>query len=156
MSLYRVASPHSRLLGLGVPVVALAVGLVLGFLVGRLSAPEGSVAEALSGPAADVAEARNALDVLTIEYPQAVSDGAVQEVTEYEAARTDVQRAQDALASADDLEALDAEGFRQAADLLREVGALVERKASPAEVAAKVRDADEALAELPGARSGSG
>jgi hypothetical protein len=156
MSLYRVASRRSRLLGLLAPVIALAVGLLGGFLLGRASAPEASIADALADPAADVAEARNALEVLTIEYPQAVSNGAVRAPTEYDAARADVRRAREALASADDLAALDPEGYRRASALLAEVAALVERIASPAEVAAGVRTADEALAELPGTRSGTG
>jgi hypothetical protein len=156
MSLYRVASRRSRLLGLLVPLIALAVGLLVGFLLGRATAPEASIADALADPAADVAEARNALEVLTIEYPQAVSNGAVRAPTEYEAARADVRRARDALASADDLAALDPEGYRRASALLTEVAALVERKAGPAVVAARVRATDEALAELPGTRSGTG
>ncbi len=156
MSLYRVASRRGRLGGLLLPAVALVVGLTVGFLVARASADEPSLAEALDAPAAHVADARNALDVLTIEYPQAVSGGEVKESTEYEAALADVRRAQDALGDADDLGELDPEGYRRATALLTDVADLVARRASPALVAARVRAADRALSELPGVDSGSG
>ena len=84
MSLYRVASRRGRLGGLLLPAIVLVLGLTVGFLVGRASADEPSLAEALDAPAAHVEDARNALDVLTIEYPQ-----AVEETTEYEAALAD-------------------------------------------------------------------
>jgi hypothetical protein len=150
MSLYRVASRRGRLGGLLLPAVVLAVGLLVGFLIGRATANEPSLSEALAAPAARVAEARNALDVLTIEYPQAVSGGEVKEATEYDAARADVRRAQDALEDADDLEELDPQGYLRAAALVTDVADLVERKAPPAAVAARVRAADRALSELPG------
>jgi len=145
MSLYRVASRRGRLGGLLLPTVALVVGLTVGFLIGRASADEPSLAEALEDPVAHVADARNALDVLTIEYPQAVSGGEVKETTEYEAALADVRRAQGALGEAEDLGELDQEGYRRATALLTEVADLVARKAAPAVVAARVRAADRAL-----------
>jgi hypothetical protein len=156
MSLYRVASRRSRLFGVLVPAIALVVGLVVGVLAGRSTAPEPSLTEALAGPAAHVDEARTALDVLTIEYPQAVENGEVRAETEYEGAQSDVQRAQEALAAADDLEAVEPSGYRRAAALVAEIAGLVERKAPPAEVEARVRAAEEALAALPGAGSESG
>jgi hypothetical protein len=151
MSLYRVASRRSRLFGLLVPAIALVVGLVVGLLVGRATAPEPSLSDVLADEASHVAEARTALDVLTIEYPQAVSSP-----TEYGGAQADVRHAQDALAAAGDLEALDPSGYRRATALVAEVAALVARKAPPAEVEARVRSAEEALAALPGAGSDSG
>jgi hypothetical protein len=151
MSLYRVASRRSRLFALLVPAIALVVGLAVGLLVGRATAPEPSLSDALADEAAHVAEARTALDVLTIEYPQAVSSP-----TEYGGAQADVRHAQEALAAADGLEAIDPSGYRRATALVAEVAALVDRKAPPAEVEARVRAAEEALAALPGADSGSG
>jgi hypothetical protein len=151
MSLYRVASRRSRLFGLLVPAIALVVGLGIGLLVGRSTAPEQSLSDALTDEASHVSEARTALDVLTIEYPQAVSSA-----TEYGGAQADVRHAQEALAAADDLEAVDPSGYRRATALVAEVAALVARKAPPAEVEARVRAAEEALAALPGARSDSG
>ena len=163
MSLYRVASRRSRLFGLLVPAIALVVGLVVGLLVGRATAPEPSLSDVLADEASHIAEARTALDVLTIEYPQAVSSP-----TEYGGAQADVRHAQDALAAAGvrdgrdrgvgsgDLEALDPSGYRRVSALVAEVAALVARKAPPAEVEARVRSAEEALAALPGAGSDSG
>jgi hypothetical protein len=156
MSLYRVASRRRRPLALLVPAAVLLVGLLAGFVFGRMSAPDPTVEEALSEPAARVAEARTALDVLTIEYPQAVSNGAVRAATEYEGAQTDVRRAQDALRAAAELQALDPEGYRQADELLADIGRLVEQKAAPAAVEVQVRRANEVLASLPGVGSGSG
>ena len=151
MSLYRVASRRSRLFWLLVPAIALVVGLVVGLLVGRATAPEPSLSDVLADEASHIAEARMALDVLTIEYPQAVSSP-----TEYCGAQADVRHAQDALAAAGDLEALDPSGYRRATALVAEVAALVAHKAPPAEVEARVRSAEEALAALPGAGSDSG
>jgi hypothetical protein len=151
MSLYRVASRRSRLFGLLVPAIALVVGLGIGLLIGRATAPEPSLSDVLADEASQIAEARTALDVLTIEYPQAVSSP-----TEYGGAQADVRHAQDALAAAGDLEALDPSGYRRATALVAEVAAIVARKAPPAEVEARVRSADEALAALPGADSDSG
>jgi len=156
MSLYRVASRRGRLGGLLLPTVALVVGLTVGFLIGRASADEPSLAEALEAPVAHVADARNALDVLTIEYPQAVVGGEVQETTEYEAALADVRRAQDELGYAEDLGELDPDGYRRATALVTDVADLVARRAAPALVAARVRAVDQALSELPGVDSGSG
>ena len=156
MSLYRVASRRGRLGGILLPAVVLVVGVLVGFLIGRASASEPSLGEALEAPVAHVADARNALDVLTIEYPQAVAGGEVQETTEYVAALEDVRRAQDALGEADDLEELDPDGYRRATERLTEVGNLVARKAPPAAVEIRVRAADLALSELPGVDSGTG
>jgi len=156
MSLYRVASRRSRLLVLLVPVAALVVGLLVGVLVGRSTAPEPTLSEALAKPAANVDDARNALEVLTIEYPQAVANGEVRATTEYQGAQADVRRAQEALAAAEGLEALDPGGYRRAVALLAEVSGLVQRKAAPEAVAARVRAADEALTGLPGVGSASG
>ena len=156
MSLYRVASRRGPLSVLLVPLGALVAGALIGLVIGRATAPERSLRDALAEPAENVAQARNALDVLTIEYPQAVSNGEVTAPTEYDAAVADVRRARDALASADDLEALDPDGYRRASEHLEDVAALVERKAPPAEVAAAVRSADEALAGLPGTRPATG
>jgi hypothetical protein len=156
MSLYRVASRRGRLGGLVLPALVLVVGLLVGFLVGRATANEPSLAEALAAPAAHVTEARNALDVLTIEYAQAVSGGEVQQTTEYEAALADVRRAQDALGDAEDLGELDPQGYRRAAALVTDVADLVARKAPRAVVEARVRAADRALSELPGVDSGNG
>lgn len=152
MSLYRVASRRSRLFGVLVPAATLVLGLLVGVLVGRATAPQPSLEDALAKPAAHVDEARNALEVLTIEYPQAVAGAQ----TEYEGAQADVRHAREALAAADDLEALDPSGYRRAAALLAGVAALVERKAPPAAVEARVRAADEALAALPGGDFASG
>ena len=156
MSLYRVASRRGRLGGLLLPTVALVVGLTVGFLIGRASADKPSLAEALEAPVAHVADARNALDVLTIEYPQAVAGGEVKETTEYEAALADVRRAQDELGYAEDLGQLDPDGYRRATALVTDVADLVARRAAPALVAARVRAVDQALSELPGVDSGSG
>lgn len=154
MSLYREASRRRRL-PLLAAAAALVVGVLAGFAIGRATAPEPTAADALAGVEAELRTARDALELLAIEYPQGVSDGRVTAQTEYDAARADVQRARDAFGRArDDLAALAPAASARAGRLLAEVATLVERRASAAEVEARAGAADRALRELPGGQPG--
>lgn len=154
MSLYREASRRRRL-PLLVAAAALAVGVPTGFGIGRATAPEPTVADALERVRAELRTARDALELLAIEYPQAVSDGRVTAPTEYDAALADLRRARDAFERArDDLAAITPAAAARVDRLLADVAALVDRKAPAAQVAARAREAEQALRELPGGRPG--
>jgi hypothetical protein len=146
MSLYRQAGRASgRTLAIAA-VVALLAGLVAGFAIGRLTAPEPTLADKVADLRDKLGPAREGIELSATEYGQAVRDGRVVAPTEYSAAKADVQRAADALAAARaDLRALTAD---RAAALERDVGALreaVSRRADPATVR---RLADAANAQL--------
>src|SRR3954454_10720748 len=149
MSLYRQAGRASgRTLAIAA-VVALLAGLVAGFAVGRLTAPEPTLADKVADLRDKLAPAREGIELSATEYSQAVREGRVVAPTEYGAAKADVQRAADAIAAARaDLRALAAD---RAAALERDVGGLreaVSRRADPATVPRLARGAS---AELRGA-----
>ncbi len=107
MSLYRQPGRFSaRTIALA-SAGALVVGLVLGLVTGRATAPDPTLAEKVSDLRAALQEARQGVELVATEYPQAVRGGRVVARTEYAAARADVGRAQAAAAKhAADLRAL--------------------------------------------------
>jgi hypothetical protein len=142
MSLYRQAQGSSWRVLVAVGVVAVLVGGLAGFALGRSSAPDPSLADQVADVRGELAPVREAIELTTTEYPQAVEGDRVVEPTEYQAAKADVQRARDTVASAyADLEALDP----AAAGRLRgAVAALGAERASEAQVdqlAGSARDA---------------
>jgi F0F1-type ATP synthase membrane subunit c/vacuolar-type H+-ATPase subunit K len=154
MSLYREASRRRRL-PLVAAGVALVVGLLAGYGIGRATAPEPTIAAALEDVSAELRTTGSALELLTIEYPQGVTDGRVTASTEYEAARADVRRARDAFERArDELEPIAPAATARASRLLASVAALVERKAAANLVEAAARAAERAVRDLPGGRPG--
>ena len=135
MSLYRQAGRASgRTLAIAA-VVACVAGLALGFVLGRVLAPEPTLADKVADLRAKVAPAREGIELSATEYAQAVRNGRVVAPTEYSAAKADVQRAADTIASArDDLRAL---GAARAVALERAVAdlqAAVSRRADLATV----------------------
>ena len=144
MSLYREVGRGRAPTLVAVCVVALVAGLVAGFLAGRASAPDPSVADALEQVQREARPVADSLDLVPIEYAQAVRDGEVVAETEYEAAEAAVERARDGFAGVhEDLAALAPDEARRAGDSLEELAALVERRAPAREVE---RAADEARA----------
>lgn len=105
-----------------VGVLALVGGLAVGYLVGHSSAPDPSLADNISSLRDDLNPAQQGLQLARTEYGQAVKKGRVVEPTEYQAAKSDVQRAEDAVTGArSDLRSLNPRG---AAALARAVEAL--------------------------------
>jgi hypothetical protein len=146
MSLYRQARGSSPRVLVVVGVVAVLVGGLAGFALGRSSAPDPSLADQVADLRERLAPAGEAIELTTTEYPQAVEGDRVVEPTEYQAAKSDVQRARDTVASAyADLEAVDP----AAADRLRRavaaLGAGVARRASEGQVDRLARLARDAL-----------
>ena len=150
MSLYREVSRRRRL-PLLAAAAALLVGIAAGFVVGRSTAPEPSVANALEKIAVDLDTARDALELVAIEYPQGVSGGRVTAPTEYDAANADLERSREAFERAQSgLGPLAVEDAAEVERMLVELAALVERKAPAPAVEAKARATERALRALPG------
>jgi hypothetical protein len=135
VSLYRQPSRFTRRTLAIVGAGALAAGLGVGYAVGHSSAPNPSLADNLSSLRSDLDPAQHGLELSRTEYAQGVKGRRVVAPTEYQAARSDVQRAEHAVAGArSDLRALDP---RAAAALDRAVGALsdaIAAKEPPARV----------------------
>jgi hypothetical protein len=131
VSLYREAG-HARRrrrirLGIAAAVVAVIVLVVVLAAAGGNSGPP-SHAERVQAARAAASQARDGLELLGIEYGQAVKSGRVVAPTEYTAAKADVQRAQKALADhAADLDAVDPAARRRAEAALATLAAAVGR-----------------------------
>ena len=138
MSLYRQAGRARRrrriAVGAGVLVVAIAV---LAVVLASGGGPP-SHADRVKSARAAASEALDGIEVLTVEYPQAVHGSP----TELVGAKGDVQRAQQSLAKhRADFEAVDAAGYRHAAAALTALAATVARRADIAQAVAAARTA---------------
>ena len=133
MSLYRQPGRFAtRTISIAVGA-ALVVGVVLGFVLGRSTAPDPTLADKVAGLRSALAPAREGVELLATEYPQAVRSGRVVAKTEYAAAKSDVQRARDAVdAHAADLRALGKAAALQRA--LADLAAAVDQRADAARV----------------------
>lgn len=146
MSLYRQAghARRRRRIAVGAAVAAVAVVVLVVVLAtsGGTSAP--THAQRAQAARSAAAEAGDGLDLLGIEYGQAVRGGQVLAATEYQAAQADVQRARKSLADhAADLDAVDPAAHRRADAALAALAAAVGRRA---DIAAALRSARAALA----------
>jgi hypothetical protein len=141
MSLYREPGKARRrrrlLAGAAVGAVVL-VALSVFLLVGGDSGPP-SRAERAAAARTAAGQSLDGLELLQIEYGQAIKAGRVVEPTEYEAAKADVQRARQALADhRADLDAVDPAVYGRAVAALARVDDTVRRRAAPAQVGAAV------------------
>jgi len=115
MSLYRESGGRRSGALIGISVAALLVGLIGGFAAGRASAPEPELGERLAEVREAVQPALSALELITIEYPQAVADGEVIAETEYSAVQSQVNAARMTLDAAQaDLSLLDSAAAEEA------------------------------------------
>jgi predicted S18 family serine protease len=138
MSLYRQAGRARRrrriAIGSGVLVVAIAVLVVV--LASSGGPP--SHAERVKSARAAASEALDGIEIVTVEYPQAVHGAP----TEFAAAKADVQRAQKSLVKhRADFETVDAAGYRRATAALTGLAATVARRADIAPAVAAARAA---------------
>jgi hypothetical protein len=146
MSLYReVGRIRPGILVAGA-LIALAIGFGAGFATGRSTAPEPSLADAVSSVQDEIRRATDALELVTIEYEQAVADGAVQAPSEYEAARADAARAREIFDSRRaELELLSPEATAEAETALGALAEQIDARADPPDVASTAEEAAEAL-----------
>jgi hypothetical protein len=151
MSLYRQATGRGAGAMAAAALVALLAGGVGGFALGRGTADEPSLAEQAGEAREGLRPATGALELVTIEYPEAVQGRRVVAETEYSAARAQAQTAADVLAAArEELEALDPAGLGEAEAAVAEVVELVEAQAPAGRVVAAARDASAAVERLAG------
>jgi hypothetical protein len=142
MSLYREAGRARRrrriAIGAGVLVVVIAVIVVL--LAGGGGPP--SHADRVKAAPAAASEALDGVEIVTVEYPQAVRGGRVVAATEFAGAKADVQRARQQLEQQRaDFEAVDPAAYRRAEDALGTLAATVARRADIAKAVAAARAA---------------
>jgi hypothetical protein len=142
VSLYREAGRARRrrriAIGAGVLVVVIAVIVVL--LAGGGGPP--SHADRVKAAQAAASEALDGVEIVTVEYPQAVRGGRVVAATEFAGAKADVQRARQQLEQQRaDFEAVDPAAYRRAEDALGTLAATVARRADIAKAVAAARAA---------------
>ena len=146
MSLYRQAGGRPWALVAVALVAGVAIGLVIGLLIGGGDSEEPTLGEQVADLRTDTEPLRLALEQVTIEYTGTVSGGEVESPTEYQAAQATVDRA---IASFDqlraDLEALDPVAAERLDRALVELSDLVDHQASESAVKAQVAETERAL-----------
>lgn len=148
MSLYRQTGEERRRRRRNIALGALGVLLIAIAIV--VAATSGGGGEDPGKKADDaVMVARDGLEVLSVEYGQAVRGGRVVAQTEYNGSKADVQRARDALTGQQTaLTARDAAAYRAAQAALADIGAGVAAKIEPAELERRITTARERLTAL--------
>jgi hypothetical protein len=146
VSLYRQAGRASARSAVVAAVAALLLGFGVGYLVRGGGEESPSLRAAVSELRERLGPVRAGLDLVTVEYPQAVRGGRVIAGTEYAAAQADVARARKGFAAVrGDLAVLDPRRTREAAAALDRLAALVDRRAPASQVVAAARTAEAAL-----------
>src|SRR3954452_18944938 len=144
MSLYRQAGRRRRNRRLALAAGATTVVIAIVVIVLASSGGPPSHADRVKSARSAANEALDGLEILSVEYGQAVKAGQVAAPTEYAGARSDAQRAQQSLSDhRADFEAVDAAAYRRARRALAAVAAAV---AGRADIAAAERAARSALA----------
>jgi hypothetical protein len=144
VSLYRQAgrARRNRRIAIGAGIAEIA-GVVLVVALASSGGGPPSHAERVASARSAAAEALDGIELLTVEYGQAVRGGSVVAATEFGAAKADVQRARQSLSGhRADFEAVDAAAFRRASDALGALAATVARRA---DITAAVKAARAAL-----------
>jgi hypothetical protein len=101
-----------------------------------------SHADRVKAAQAAASEALDGVEIVTVEYPQAVRGGRVVAGTEFAGAKADVQRARQQLEQhRADFEAVDPAAYRRADDALGALAATVARRADIAKAVAAARAA---------------
>jgi hypothetical protein len=155
MSLYREPGQarRRRRLVAGAVVGAAVLIALLAFLIVRSDSGPPSRADRAAAVRSAASQSLDGLELLQIEYGQAVKGGRVIAPTEYGAAKADVQRARQALADhRADLDAVDPGVLARATAALARVEDSVRQRAAPDQVAAAVAAARAVIEPLVRAR----
>jgi hypothetical protein len=147
MSLYREAG-GPRIASFAVTALAaVAIGALGGYLAGAGGEEEdASLTEAVEQLQQDVRPALNELELVMIEYGEAVRGGRVVAETEYQASVDHAERARDAVEGASqELELLSPAGLERARSSLDELAGMIESQVPADRVDAAVARADAAI-----------
>ena len=149
MSLYREVGARRGWTVVAI-VAAILVGLVAGVVVGRATSSSPSLAAQAEDVRSRLQEAADALELVGIEYAQAVRSGSVVAETELAATRGALDRARGVLDDVNaDLEVLSPGTTDALQEQLAELAAQIDDHAPPATVeqtAAELRDAIRSVA----------
>ncbi|GGM58258.1 hypothetical protein GCM10008956_37300 [Deinococcus arenae] len=138
--LYRRQRPLSPLF----VIAAALLGLALGFLAGRATAPHPTLASLVAPSALHARQASGALEIVPLEYARAQQGNA----GSFDAARTAARQAQSELDAATLLRQLNPGGVREAQAALVALSGAVNARRSAEVVQAAVARAQTALREL--------
>lgn len=143
MSLYREAGRHRRNRRIAIGAAIAAIALIALIVVLATSGGPPSHADRVKSAKSAASEALDGIEVLTVEYGQAVRGGRVVAPTEYGGAKGDVQRARASLTDhRADFEAVNPAAYRRALTTLDALAATVAQRA---DIASAVRAARAAL-----------
>jgi hypothetical protein len=143
MSLYREAGRARRNRRIAIGATVGVIVLVVLIVVLATSGGPPSHADRVKSAKSAASEALDGIEVLTVEYGQAVRAGRVVAPTEYAGAKADVQRARSSLTGhRADFEAADPAAYRRS---LAALGVLAAAVAQRADISAAVRTARTAL-----------
>jgi len=148
MSLYREAGARGRGTLVGVALASIVFGGLAGFLIGSAGEDEGddSLSAAIERAQSDVQPALSALELVTIEYGEAVQGGEVVAETEYQASLDHAERAEETLReAADDLGVLAPAETSRAQGCVESLIAELERRSEPGSVEATVARCERAI-----------
>jgi hypothetical protein len=132
MSLYREAgrARRKRRIAVGAAIAVVVVVVLVVVLASSGSSGPPSHAQRVASARSAAAEALDGIELLTVEYGQAVRGGRVLAPTEFAAAKADVLRARQSLADhRADFEAVDPAAHRRAEQALGTLAATVARRA---------------------------
>jgi hypothetical protein len=147
VSLYREAGRGTTRTLLIAGGIALVVGMLVGFALGRASAPEPSAADVVSDLRADLRPVAGGIELLPNEYAQAFRN----EGAEAEGVRGALERIDKQLAKArPDLQTLDPDGMKALDDAFAQLESAVQQKAPPSEVSERAQEVATALKAVPG------
>jgi signal transduction histidine kinase len=146
MSVYREPGRRRARAAVVAGIFSLLAGGLAGFLIGRASEDEPSLAQQLAELQERVRPVLNALELVTIEYPEAVRNGDVVAETEYGAAASQAETAAVTVSGArEDLEAISPAETARLERALEDLQELIEERAEPAEVERAAASAERAL-----------
>lgn len=153
MSLYRQAGGYAPRTLIAALLAGALIGGLAGFLGGRGSVEEPSLAEQVSQARAELSPVAAGLELVPIEYEGAVSGGRITAETEYEATQGAAARAAAGLAAvSEDMRAIDPAGYAAATRAIDELTTAIDAQATVARVDSLARIASTRVEALAGGR----